>query len=46
MSIILEANQKNLFIKRPKILYANNEYKIKLVPRILFKEAEVLEFLK
>ncbi|OCK75919.1 hypothetical protein K432DRAFT_385829, partial [Lepidopterella palustris CBS 459.81] len=28
------------------ILYANNKYKIKLVPRILFKEAKVLKFLK
>ncbi|XTI95097.1 hypothetical protein V2W45_1474154 [Cenococcum geophilum] len=30
----------NLFIKRPKILCANNKYEIKLVPRILFKEAK------
>ncbi|KAF1993989.1 hypothetical protein P154DRAFT_47441 [Amniculicola lignicola CBS 123094] len=46
MSVVLETDRKNLFIKRPKISCADNEYEIKLVPRILFEEAEVLEFLK
>lgn len=46
MSVVSEADRKNLFIKRPKISCADNEYEIKLVPRILFEEAEVLEFLK
>lgn len=45
MSVVSEADRKNFFIKRPKLSCADNEYEIKLVPRILFEEAEVLEFL-
>ena len=41
-----KADQKNLFIKRPKISCTDNKYKIKLMPQILFEETEVLEFLK
>lgn len=46
MSVVPEANRKNFFIKRPKIACADDEYEIKLVPRMLYEEAEVLEFLK
>ena len=46
MSVVSEADRKDLFIKRPKISCADNEYEVKLVPRILFEEAEVLEFLQ
>ncbi|KAF2240238.1 hypothetical protein BU26DRAFT_239113 [Trematosphaeria pertusa] len=46
MSVVSEADRKNLFIKRPEISCADNEYEVKLVPRILFEEVEILEFLK
>ncbi|KAF2796415.1 hypothetical protein K505DRAFT_415748 [Melanomma pulvis-pyrius CBS 109.77] len=46
MSVVSEADRKNFFIKRPKISCADNDYEIKLVPRILYEEAEILEFLK
>lgn len=46
MSVVSEADRKNLFIKRPKISCADNDYEVKLVPRIIFEEAEILEFLK
>ncbi|KAH8714801.1 kinase-like domain-containing protein [Phaeosphaeriaceae sp. PMI808] len=46
MSVVPEVDQKNLFIKRPKISCADNEYEVKLVPQMLFEEAEILEFLK
>lgn len=46
ISVVSEADRQNLFIKRPKIACADNEYEIKLVPRILMEEVEILEFLK
>jgi len=46
MSVVSEADRKKFFIKRPKISCVDNEYEVKLLPRILFEEAEVLEFLK
>jgi serine/threonine protein kinase len=46
MSVVSEVDRKSVFVKRPKISCADNEYEVKLVPRMLFEEVEVLEFLK
>lgn len=46
MSVVLEADRKNFFIKRSKISCVDNDYEVKLVPHILFEQAEILEFLK
>lgn len=46
MSIVPGESRKDFFVKRPKISCADNQYEVKLVPRMLFEEAEVLEFLK
>jgi serine/threonine protein kinase len=46
MSVVSEVDRKNLFIKRPKTACADNEYEIKLVPRIISEEAEIMEALK
>ncbi|KAF2636332.1 hypothetical protein P280DRAFT_460211 [Massarina eburnea CBS 473.64] len=45
MSVVSESDRKKSFIKRPKVSCADNDYEIKLVPRIFFEEAETLEFL-
>lgn len=46
ISVVPDADRKHLFIKRPKISYSDNEDEVKLVPRVLLEEAEILEFLK
>lgn len=38
MSVVPEADRKDLFVKRPKLSCAENEYEVKLVPRILLKK--------
>ncbi|KAF1999693.1 hypothetical protein P154DRAFT_523026 [Amniculicola lignicola CBS 123094] len=47
MSVVApdQIEQQNYYIKRPKAWCAGNEYMLKLLPRILFEEAEILEFL-
>lgn len=47
MSVVAsdQIEQQNYYIKRPKVWCAGNEYELKLVPRMLFEEAEILEFL-
>ncbi len=45
MSVIASDEQQNYYIKRPKASCAGNEYMLKLLPRMLFEEAEILEFL-
>ncbi|KAF2179157.1 hypothetical protein K469DRAFT_674859 [Zopfia rhizophila CBS 207.26] len=46
ISTVPDADQKDLFIKRPKLSCVDDEEEVKLVPRMLLEEAEVLEFLK
>ncbi|KAF2756789.1 hypothetical protein EJ05DRAFT_78399 [Pseudovirgaria hyperparasitica] len=40
-----ELERQNYYIKRPKVSCAGNEYTLKLIPRMLLEEAEILEFL-
>jgi serine/threonine protein kinase len=46
MSVVPEADREKFYIKRPKISCTDNEYEVKLVPRMLLEEAEILEFLE
>ncbi|KAF2240343.1 hypothetical protein BU26DRAFT_470815, partial [Trematosphaeria pertusa] len=46
ISTVSDADQRNLFIKRPKLLCLDDEEETKLLPQMLLEEAEVLEFLK
>ncbi|RMZ74463.1 kinase-like domain [Pyrenophora seminiperda CCB06] len=42
--VVSGANREKLYIKRPKLLYLDDEQDTKLLPRILLEEAEVLQF--
>ncbi|KAF2245113.1 hypothetical protein BU26DRAFT_522230 [Trematosphaeria pertusa] len=46
INTVSEADRKNLFIKRPKLLCLDNEEETALLPQMLLEEAEILEFLK
>jgi len=46
VSVVSGADPKKLFIKRPKMACADNEYELKLVPQMMLEEAKVLEVLK
>ncbi|KAF1962572.1 hypothetical protein CC80DRAFT_163276 [Byssothecium circinans] len=45
MTVVSEAERKNLYIKRPKFTRVSYEPEAELIPRIVFEEAATLEFL-